>query len=51
MKTLIKFFYSMAAGLEQASLTFNTIDQAYKRSAAMPKPTQPKIKPPMGFTR
>ena len=36
MKTLIKFFYSMAAGLEQASLTFNTIDQAYKRSAAMP---------------
>jgi len=51
MQTLIKLFYSMAAGLEQANLTFNTIEQAHKRAAAIPKAVTPEIKSPMGFTR
>ncbi len=51
MKKLINILYSVAAVLEQASATFHTIEQSHKRAAALPPPTAPKIKAPMGFTR
>jgi len=50
MKRLINILYSVAAGLEQASVTYHTIEQAHKSAAALPAHPPPRIKAPMGFT-
>jgi len=50
MKKLITVLYSVAAGLEQAYLTYETFKQASKAAAVMAVRNTPETKAPMGFT-
>ena len=49
MKRLVTVLYSVAAGLEQACLTYETIKQANKAAALMVSQNAPEVKSAIGF--
>jgi hypothetical protein len=49
MNKLVTLLYSCAAGLEQAYLTYETMQEARKLAASVPMLERP-VKAPIGFT-